>query len=351
MLLSLLHTLVFGFGSGIDFCIAPAPPFQAARRGTPGLVVLVGKGAVLDAATYAELSADRRVLLCTGAPAEAIDPLAKAGPPEIRFDIDLATPYAGDEREPAERTRSAGCIVLSGGDALDWYKLLTPGGSTTRLSQAIREAHAAGASVVGTGAAAPYLAKWTMVERAALAKPQRNPRRERDDVAVEGLGLIEDLLVDSTACRRGDPARALRAAFDGHLGTLVFLDGLATWIGDPRDHSARIRGPGTVFAFDLVAARRQRDAWREGRLSMLTDGDTWSAREGAACAESTRAGDPTPPDLVAIDSAVGTLRKSLERVSARLSIRSDERTRVRPAPVGSRASACALTFDLEWDTR
>src|SRR5260221_7092520 len=145
---------------------------------------------------------------------------------------------------------------------MDWYHILTPGGSTTRLSEAIREVHSAGVTVVGVAAAAPFLAQWAMVDRAALGKPLRNPRREREDVAVAGLGLLEDLLVDTSARPHGDPARTLRSAFDGSIGLVLYLDGPTTWIGDPREHSARVRGKGAACVFDFSSARRQKETWR-----------------------------------------------------------------------------------------
>jgi hypothetical protein len=303
---------------------------------TQGLVVLVGEGAVLEGKAGAELAGERRVMLCVGA--DAFDPWSTSASRPARIVLDPAAPFAGDAREPAELARTATCVVLSGGGYMDWYRLLTPGSSTTRLSEAIREAHSAGVTVVGVGAAAPFLAQWAMVDRAALEKPLRNPRRVREDVAVAGLGLLEDLLVDSSARARGDPGRTLRSAFDGSIGTVLFLDGPATWIGDPREHSARVLGQGTAFVFDFSSARRQRETWREGRLSLLSEGDAWTRRRGCECAEPTTAGD-----LTATDPRAAKLRASLERMSARLSLRADERTRV------SKTSACGLCFDLEWE--
>jgi hypothetical protein len=330
------------------FLLALAVPgsAQAQALRVPGLVALVGEGGRLDVSTCAELSAGRRVLLCAGDPGKAPDPLAAAGSPAWTIALDPSVPHAGDEREPAERARSAGCIVLTGGSTLDWFKLLEPNGSRSNLSHAIREAHAAGATVVGAGSAAPYLAEWAMIDRSTIDKPQRNPRRERADVAVEGLGLLRGMLVDSSACPRGDPARVLRAAFDGHLGTVLFLDGPATWIGDPKQHAARVCGTGTLMLFDLSSARWQRETWREGRFSILSDGDRWTARDGAVCAEPFRADGGGE-----VDPAVLELQRALARISARLSVRIDERTRVRAATGGRGGGVCELVFDLEWETR
>lgn len=301
----------------------------------PGLVVLVGPGASIDAATCAELGAGDRLLLGAGDPAKIVDPLAAAGAPKGRVDLDAARPYVGDDRETAERVRSARCIVLAGGGYLDWLHLVTPGGTTTRLSDSIRAAHRGGATVVGVGAAAPYLAQWAMVERSAIPEPERNPRRHRTDVAIEGLGLVRDLLVDTTARERGDPGRMLRAAFDGHLVRAIYLDGPTVWIDDPGRKSARVAGSGRTIFFDLGAARRQRATWQAGRLSLLGSGDRWSDREGVACAEG---GDSVRLDS---DPSLDRLRRSLENASGRLTLRADDRT-------GS-SGACRIAFDLEWE--
>jgi hypothetical protein len=309
-----------------------------ARAQEPGVVVLAGEGATVDAATCAELGGARRVLLAPGNAAEAFDPLSASPAPAVRLGLDPAAFRPGDAREPAELARSSACVVLSGGAYMDWYRILTPGGSTTRLSDAIREAHSAGVTVVGAGAAAPFLAQWSMVDRASLGKRPRNPRRVREDVAAAGLGLVENLLVDTSARPRGDPARMLRAAFDGSVDLALFLDGPAVWIARPRARVADVRGTGTAFVFDLAAARRLRGAWREGRLSMLSEGGAWTARRRCECGEPTE-------DLHAEDTRSERLRSSLERASARLSITTDERTHV------SKAGACELLFDLEWDER
>lgn len=299
----------------------------------PGLVVLVGEGATIDAATCAEVRADRRLLLCAGDPAKVVDPLAAAGVPAGRIDLDVTRPFVGDDRETGERVRAAGCIVLAGGNYFDWFQLVTPGGTTTRLSDSIRAAHRDGIAVVGTGAAAPYLAKWVMVERSAVGKVERNPRRHREDVAIEGLGLLRDLLVDSSACQRGSPARLLRATFDGHLDRAIFLDGPTVWIGDPGRRTARVQGEGRTLFFDLASAQRNRTIWREGRLSLLGNGDAWTEHEGVACSK----GGQTPE----LNAFLDRLRGSLESVPAKLTLRTDERTNAE--------GACQIAFDLEWE--
>jgi hypothetical protein len=310
----------------------------AARAQEPGIVVLAGEGAALDAATCAELGGARRVLLAPGDAAGAFDPLSASSAPAVRVGLDPAAFRPGDARDPAELARSSTCVVLSGGAYMDWYRILTPGGSTTRLSDAIREAHAAGVTVVGAGAAAPFLAQWAMVDRASLGKRPRNPRREREDVGAAGLGLVEDLLVDTSARSRGDPARMLRAAFDGSVDVALFLDGPAVWIARPRERAAEVRGTGTAYVFELAAARRLRGAWREGRLSMLSAGGSWTARRKCEC------GEPTG-ELREDDAGLAKLRTSLEKASARLATGADERTRV------SKAGACEVLFDLEWNER
>jgi len=312
-----------------------APLLLALVQARSGLVVLVGEGATIDAATCAEIGADHRLLLCAGDPAKVVDPLVAGGPPEGRVDLDASREHVGDDRETTERIRSARCIVLAGGEYLDWLHLVTPGGTTTRLSDSIRAAHRGGASVVGVGAAAPFLAKWAMVERSAIPGPERNPRRHREDVAVEGLGLVPEILFDTSARKRGDPGRMLRSACDGRFMRAVYLDGPAIWIDDPARRSARVAGSGRAILFDLGAARRLRATWQAARLSLLVSGDRWSQHEGVACAEGERD--------VRLDSdpSLDLLRRSLARASGRLTLRADDRN----GPGGS----CWIAFDLEWE--
>lgn len=301
----------------------------------PGSVVLVGSGASIDAATCAQLGAGDRLMLCAGDPLIVVDPLAAAGAPKGRIDLDAARLYVGDDRETAERIRAARCIVLAGGGALDWFQLVTPGGTTTRLSDSIRAAHRDGATIVGCGAAAPYLAKWYMVERSAIPDPERNPRRHRTAAAIEGLGLVREILVDTSAREGGDPGRMLRAAFDGHLERAIYLDGPTVWIDDPGRDSALVAGSGRTILFDLGAARRQRGTWQGARLSLLRDGDRWSERGGVECGES---GARIPLDS---DPSLDLLRRSLKGASGKLTLTADERT--------GTSGACRIAFDLEWE--
>jgi len=309
----------------------------------PGPVVLAGKGARIEGPLRAELGADRRVVLSLKTAGIAEDPFAGSGTEPLRFELDPSVEFAGDAREPAEAVRGARCVVLAGGSFLDWYRVMTPSDATTRLSEATRETHAAGAAIVGAGPAAPFLARWARVERSALGKPERNPRRHREDVAVRGLGFLEDLLVDTSADPRADPARALRPAFDSGIGQVLFLDGPSIWIADPRERTARVAGGGTAIVFDLEAGRRQRDAWREARLSLLSAGDSWSARGGGRCAGGVATVAPGPQ--------VEALRASLERAGARLSVRSDERTLARDPAGGDAGCSSSLEIDVEWAPR
>jgi hypothetical protein len=316
---------------------APLAGAAAVRDVGPGRVVLVGEGAVLDAAACADLGADRRVLLIVGDPSRAIDPMDAAGAPVGRIELDASRPYVGDDRKTAEAVRGATCVVLTGGAYLDWFGVVNPAGTTTRLSDSIHAAHRGGATIVGVGAAAPYLAKWAMVERAALSRPERNPRRRREDVAVEGLGLLPKFLVETSARERSDPARLLRAVFDGGLQRAIFLDGATIVVADPARKSARILGGGRTVLFDLGDARRNREAWIGGRLSLLGDGDRWTEREGAWCAPED---DPVRLDA---DPSLERLRRSFDSVSAEFTLRSDEST--------SAAGACHIAFDLAWRKR
>jgi len=307
----------------------------ALAQAHPGTVVLVGADTRVEKKLCTELGGRDRLLLVAGDPSSVVDPLAAAGTPKGRVELDAKKPFVGDDRETAERIRSARCIVLAGGGSLDWFHLVTPGGTTTRLSDSIRAAHRDGATIVGCGAAAPYLAKWVVVERSALPDPERNPRRHRTDAAIEGLGLVPGLLVDTSARERGSPAGLLRIAFDGHLDRALYLEGPTVWIDDPGRDSARVAGPGRTLLFDFASARRNRGTWQGARLSLLRDGDRWSERGGVECGES---GAHIRLDS---DASLELLRRSLEGASGKITLTTDERT--------SPSGACRISFDLEWE--
>jgi hypothetical protein len=305
----------------------------------PGRVVFAGKGAAIDAATCAELGAPGRIVLDASDGGDADDPLTASGPPRARFGIAAD----GAPHEVADAVLAAPCVVLCGGEALDWYHRLFPRGHASRLVSALREAHAGGATIVGAGASAPYLASFAMVPWADLGKTHRNPRRERDDLAVRGLGLVEGFLVDTSARPRGDPARALRAAFDGFLETAFYLEDAAVLVADPHERSAELRA-GSVLVFDLRSARRGRESLGEGRLSILGAGDRWSRRGGSTCAGSAEV-SAVPAGL-----PLDAIRAAFTRASARLELSADVRTRARAPEAGTDHGACAdLRFDLSWD--
>lgn len=304
------------------------------QEALPGRVVFAGAGAALDASLCADLAPSGRVVLDLSADGRAEDPMEAGGPPLARF----AVGGRDDSRDVADAVLGAPCVVLAGGGAIDWYHRLFPRGHPSRLAAAIREAHAGGATVVGAGASAPYLASFAMVAWSDLGKTRRNPRRVRDDVAVQGLGLVEGFLLDSAARPRGDPARALRAAFDGFLDTVLFLDGPIVFVADSKARSGRFLGKGWVLLVDLKTARRNRGSLASVRLSVLAAGDAWSDRGGPICAGSTAA------TTVPVNARFDAIRSALARDAVRVEVFADERTRVR-AP-----EACAeLGFDLAWD--
>ncbi len=299
-----------------------------------GRVVLAGHGAGLDATTCAALGAEARVVLAAAADAPSNDPLSAAGPPRARFEVRADA----DPREVVDAVLAAPCVVLDGGEALDWYHRLFPRGHPSRLAAALREAHAGGATIVGAGASAPYLAAWAMVPWADLGKERRNPRRIRDDVAVRGLGLVEGFLAESSSRPRGDPARALRAAFDGFMDTVIELDGASVLVLDPHERSAEVLGAGSVLVLELRGARRVRESLTDGRLSILAAGDRWTRRSGSECAGSA------PAITIPAGPPLERVRAAFERSGARFEVHADERTRARDG------AACAdLAFDVAWD--
>jgi hypothetical protein len=119
---------------------------------------------------------------------------------------------------------------------------------------------------------------------------------------------------------------------------VIYLEGATVLVADSKEHSAELRGSGSVLVFDLRSARRTRDDWSGGRFSVLGPGDRWSRRMGAECTGSSAVA-AVPPDL-----PLDALRASFARAPARFEVFADERTRTRDG------AACAdLRFDVSWD--
>jgi hypothetical protein len=253
-------------------------PFAPEPR-APGLVVLVAEPFAFDAALGARLappSAPPRVVLALD-PAPGADPLE----PSLGAAACAAPPAPGDapaDLALAERVRAARCVELLGGTWVGWYTAATDARHERAWMRALREAHAEGASVVATGGAAAWVARWSVQPRAALQKPAQDPHDTQPDVPVEGLGLVDGPVVGVLAPGLPTSDRVVERAVAWDYGDVLLLEGPVAWIAGPEPHEAAVAGRGAAAWIDLAAGSRSRELVRGARAALLLDGDVWDAR-------------------------------------------------------------------------
>jgi len=266
-------------------------PADEHRARTTGTIVLLGEAFELSpdqcrTALESSRSGDRVWIAPNGADtARGIDPLAHSDDPApaTRELFDARTPHPGDDAALCERVRRAGSVALVGGKYLDWYALFRPQEKRSGLDAALRYAHRSGATVIASGAAASFLADWTVVDRAEIDRPRRNPRDAREHVLLHGMSLVHGMIVDASGAPRASWSRWLSLVANSQGELALYVDAHVAWIlRDEERGEALVRGSGAAFVLDLHGARRERDALLGARLSMLLDGDRWSARERRA---------------------------------------------------------------------
>lgn len=227
-----------------------------------------------------------RVLLRV-AKEDAGDPLSECGRPARDFILEPVSRFVGDLPEPARAIESAAAIELVGGTWLGWWKLLLRDGKASRIALALHEAHRRGVPIVGTGAAAGFLAAYSPVDRAELGREEKNHHRPDAASPFAGLGLV-DVLFDGDGVPRGSLERELRVLLRSGLVDAVFVSGAGAWIIEESSASARFLGrPGAAaLVVDVANARRMRESLREGRVSLLEPGQRWDlARRRPAAME------------------------------------------------------------------
>jgi cyanophycinase-like exopeptidase len=349
---------------------------QDATPQRAGTVALLGESFELSEETCRELAASapagERIWIAPASSSAAaeVDPLVRMGPAVWRARLDATEAHAGDDADVCQRVRGAATVVLTGGSYLEWYALFRPSEKTSGLHAALLAAHSSGALVVGSGAAAAFLAEWTVVDRAALHRVLRNPRDASEKLIVRGIGLVRGH-VDSTAKHNGYVARLLKLAEHQRPDVALYLDGRVVWIERSRALDATVRGSGSAFVFDFRPARRERARLFDGRLALLQGGDRWNAHERSI------AGDLAP--FAPADATAGAVRsvelgRSAERepdaawlrdvltrelapdralrVEARggglsIALHADERSLFR----AGRGSCARIAFDLAWSDR
>lgn len=362
----------------LALCAAPHANARAAsaRRDlgfTPpitGLVVLQGDAFEFDAPACARLlpldSAGPRVWIGVKGDVVSprIDPFAQSGGSNAFVELDPLALDAGDDPTVAGQVDLARAVTLGGGDYLAWWILLTPSGKRSHLATSLLRAHRDGRLVAGQGAGAAFLAHRALVDRVSLQRERRNPRRTDPNIAVKGLGLIPSVLVETA--RRSE--HRLTGMFDallaGSVDVALYLDRDVAWVFDESGPVASVEGAGVALVFDASDARRQRNALREGRASLLASGDRFDTRArrvmnadrpferntnlGAvprkigATLEASEVGRA----LALLASPEVTQAIEIEGAVQRLSLWIDERSALRPAGDLEQRTRASVGFDL-----
>ncbi len=343
------------------------------RPAAPGLVVLQDRAFELDDGACSRVLAAKldgphlSITLKGRTTAPPIDPFARdkrASVPSESIEVDPTVEFAGDRGEIGARVRAASCVTLVGGDYMAWYAVLTPNGKASELGSALQNAHRSGTIVAGQGAAAAFLARWSLTDRASLQREPRNPRRLEPDVELAGIGLVRDFLVETSTRTQGNLTSLLDALTQGSLGLALHLDGDVAWVHDIAARKAWIEGDGNALVFNTAVARRQRDALRTARLSLMRRGDRFDA-DRRTVSTVDRAFPRTTNveaghERIGTALTVGELVRGLSRFDApgvfgpielgsdafRLTLWTDENSRLRPAREGSGIALAEIAFDF-----
>jgi cyanophycinase-like exopeptidase len=352
---------------------------EGRRTVDPGVVVLQDRAFELDEAACsrvlgAKLDGPRVAITLRGrAGAPVIDPFARApGAPSASspietFEIDPAVEFAGDRSEIAGRIRAASCVTLAGGDYIAWYTVLTPNGKSSELGRALREAHRSGTIVAGQGAGAAFLARAAITDRASLQREPRNPRRVEPDVDLAGLGLVHGFLVETSTRTKGSLASLCDELTRDGFVLALHLDGEVAWVSDPVSRTAWVEGDGVALLFNAASARRQRDALRTARLSLLRRGDRFDAEHRTVTTLDRgflrRTDVDAPHERLGATLSVTALVQGLARLAAptasgpielgelgeeahRMVLWTDDNSHFRPAGAGAEFAVAEIAFDL-----
>jgi hypothetical protein len=252
-----------------------------AHSGASGSVALMSRPFVLDAATAHELCPDgsRLRILASAPDASLVDPLEALGSSTPTLSVDADAPFAGDDAKLARGAASASCLVLEGGTWSTWWRLLEPSNKRTRLGQVVVERQARGGNIIGVGEAGLYLCAYSILSRAQLQIPSRDPHDTRAHVVVSGLGLVRDMCFDAPLDGRTTIEPLLLALRSSSIESAVWLSGSCAWIQAGEGPLARVVGSdGAAFVIDVGAGRRSRDAILDGGLGRLAPGACFDGR-------------------------------------------------------------------------
>jgi cyanophycinase len=183
---------------------------------------------------------------------------------------------SADTEAAASLTTGITGVYVGGGDQSRLMAVLRG----TRLEAALHRAYRDGAVVAGTSAGAAVMSR-TMItgdERRPYTKEENWQTIEADNVVTaEGLGLLEDAVVDQHFVRRRRHNRLISVVLERpQLLGIAIDEETAVWVKP--DRTFDVVGDGAVLVLDGSGARTARDAAGEGlrgadlRLHVLRDG-------------------------------------------------------------------------------
>jgi cyanophycinase len=154
--------------------------------------------------------------------------------------VDIRSREEAHDAAVAARVRRASVVFFTGGSQLRIASQL--GGSA--VCEALREAHAAGATVAGTSAGAAVLPDTMLTGGSG----DESARADDLDMAP-GLRLLHDVVVDTHFAQRGRIGRLLAAVVQNPRNRGVGIDeDTAIVVG--ADQSFRVLGSGAVYVVD-----------------------------------------------------------------------------------------------------
>ncbi len=192
----------------------------------------------------------------------------------------MASDRAGADTDAViARTEGATGVYFGGGDQARLMAVL----HGTRLEQRVRQMYQDGAVIAGTSAGAAVMSRVMITgdEKRPLSKDENWQTIEADNVVTsDGLGLLDDVIVDQHFARRRRHNRLISLVLEHPRLLGVAIDeSTATWVKPGRQFE--VVGDGPVLVFDASRARVRRDAGSlalsgsELRLDVLRAGATY----------------------------------------------------------------------------
>jgi len=331
-------------GLGLAAWIVPllAAPFQPVPGA--GRVVLAAEPLVGAAA---DPSPSAHVVVVLEDPAPGADAALLVASSAARSDA--------ADRALAETLDSARAIELRGGTWLGWYQAAHADRHERAWTRALRRAHAGGAEVRASGAAAAWIARWSVVPRAVLERPAQVPHDTSLDLTVEGLGLFDGPLVGVLTPGAPTADRVVERALEAGFGDVLLLAGPAEFVFEPEARTGRFRipaaEPGTPPAWsawiDLTAGKRSRGSVRGARATLPRDGDVYDLRTRTLTGAATLREDPRDEAGVArlVAELEGRGSAADRKIPPR--VRNVRASRDESAARSSHGGLCRLPVDLE----